>query len=99
MRSYLRLAIVLFLTTIPWMWCFGDYNWYLGEGNEREFKGFPSPEERLLYSLCLGALYSMLVLLLVWIVDGGGIVSFDADAKDPTSHAGETATVGNGSPV
>jgi hypothetical protein len=88
MRRYLRLGLLLLLTAVPWMWWFGDYNLYLGQGSEREFKALPTPAERLIGSLCLGALYSVIVLVLFGAVESA--TTEFADSADSRSER-ETA--------
>jgi hypothetical protein len=69
MRKYLRLFVVLLLTAIPWMAWFGDYNMYIGEGEDREVKGLATPMDRLVGGLCLGTLYTAIVMFLFWVSD------------------------------
>jgi hypothetical protein len=66
------------------MWWFGDYNLYLGQGSELEFKALPSPTERLLGSLGLGILYAVVVLILRWLIEGEHPGPVEGASQSPT---------------
>jgi hypothetical protein len=69
MTHYSRLTLFLFVCIFLLMWFCGDFNTYLGTGGEREFKSLATPAERLVGSLVIAGLCSVLFTGAFWATE------------------------------
>jgi hypothetical protein len=67
--SHVRLGILLFGTATVLMWWMGDFNLYIGSGDDREFKSFPTQTERVLGSIGVGFAYAVASSLVFSILE------------------------------
>jgi hypothetical protein len=63
--AYVRLFFVASVINSALLWFVGDFNLYIGEGADREFKSFPSPTERAVGSI-IGGLVSASVCVIAF---------------------------------